>query len=145
MRKTRITLRKDGTVLVEGSVKDVLEPAPLYQHGQCVPVKATAFAMVGDINVRHQRMPYVHCDGIGNMVKYGVVEGVKVNLKPNFTRCEACVYGRSKRDPIPKQGATRCANVLDLVHTDVCGPFRVPSMGGSRPFVSFVDDHMRRL
>jgi hypothetical protein len=28
---------------------------------------------------------------------------------------------------------------LDLVHSDVCGPMQVPSMGGSRYFVTFTD------
>lgn len=31
--------------------------------------------------------------------------------------------------------------MLDLIHTDVCGP----SIGGSRYFVTFIDDHSRRI
>ena len=133
-------VEKDGTVLVEGSVKDGLYCLNTIDP---VTVEATESAMVADINLWHQRMAHVHCDGIRNMVKHGVVEGVKLDYKPNVTRCEACVYGKSTRAPIPKQGATRSAKVLDLVHTDVCGPFPVPSIGGSRYFVSFVDDHTR--
>ena len=91
----------------------------------------------------HQCITNVHCNDMLNVVKNGVVDGVNFDHKPNVKRCEACVYGKTTRAPIPKQGAACSAKVLDLVHIDVCGPFPVPSIDGSRYFVSFVDDHTR--
>ena len=35
--------------------------------------------------------------------------------------------------------------VLDLVYTDVCGPMKTRSLGGASYFVTFVDDHSRKL
>ena len=32
---------------------------------------------------------------------------------------------------------------LELVHSDVCGPLQVESIGGSRYFVTFIDDYSR--
>lgn len=34
---------------------------------------------------------------------------------------------------------------MDLVHSDVCGPIEVPSIGGSRYFVTFVDDASHKV
>src|SRR3984893_1685454 len=31
----------------------------------------------------------------------------------------------------------------ELVHTDVCGPIKAASLGGSRYFVTFIDDYSR--
>lgn len=33
--------------------------------------------------------------------------------------------------------------ILELIHTDVCGPMSQPAWDGSRYFVSFIDDFSR--
>ena len=35
--------------------------------------------------------------------------------------------------------------MLKLVHSDLCGPFKVRSHGGALYFVTFIDDHSRKL
>lgn len=35
--------------------------------------------------------------------------------------------------------------ILELVHSDVCGPFKITSTGGARYFVTFVDDYSRKI
>ena len=43
---------------------------------------------------------------------------------------------------IPKQQTSpRAQHRIDLVHSDVCGPLAVRSFGGSRYFITFVDEH----
>lgn len=50
--------------------------------------------------------------------------------------------GKGRRSPIPvNRTFERSVVLLDLVHSDVCGPMEVSSFGGSRYFVSFIDDH----
>ena len=36
-------------------------------------------------------------------------------------------------------------NLLHIVYSDVCGSFEVPSLGGNRFFVSFVDEFSRKM
>ncbi|KAL0448531.1 UNVERIFIED_CONTAM: Retrovirus-related Pol polyprotein from transposon RE2 [Sesamum latifolium] len=44
----------------------------------------------------------------------------------------------------PFVGQSATANgLLDLVHTDVCGPLSVPTRGGFSYFITFTDDHSR--
>ncbi|KAL0411482.1 UNVERIFIED_CONTAM: hypothetical protein Slati_3737900 [Sesamum latifolium] len=44
----------------------------------------------------------------------------------------------------PFVGQTAIANdLLDLVHTDVCGPLSIPARGGFSYFITFTDDHSR--
>ncbi len=40
-------------------------------------------------------------------------------------------------------GTSRSTAVLDLVHSDVLGPANVPSLGGSRYFITFIDDYSK--
>jgi len=42
-----------------------------------------------------------------------------------------------------KSSSSRTKNPLDLIHSDVCGPMSVNSIGDSRYFVVFVDDFTR--
>ena len=35
--------------------------------------------------------------------------------------------------------------LLEVVYTDVCGPFEIESLGGNRYFVTFIDDYSRKL
>ena len=40
-------------------------------------------------------------------------------------------------------GAYRAIDVLELIHTNICGPFPTPSWNGQQYFVSFMNDHSR--
>ena len=33
--------------------------------------------------------------------------------------------------------------MIDLIDIDICGPFDVPSWGGEKYFITFIDDHSR--
>ena len=58
--------------------------------------------------------------------------------------CDYCLY--SKQHRVSFSGTfTRKQNNLDLVHTDVCGPMEVESLGGNRYFVTFIDDASRKV
>jgi len=53
--------------------------------------------------------------------------------------CEHCVFGKQKRVSfsIVKHGTK---GIVDYVHLDLWGPSRVPSFGGKRYMLTFVDD-----
>ena len=54
--------------------------------------------------------------------------------------CDACAVSKICRKPFPK--STSAATVpLELVHTDVCGPMPVTSVGGARYIVTVLDDY----
>ena len=57
--------------------------------------------------------------------------------------CHGCALGKSKRLPFPKKSFHKTTKPLQLIHSDVCGPVHVPSLGGSRYFVTFTDDYSR--
>ena len=35
------------------------------------------------------------------------------------------------------------SSVLELIHTDICGPFLIASWNGQQYFISFIDDYSR--
>ena len=58
--------------------------------------------------------------------------------------CEHCVYGKQKRVRFLRVGKEKKSEKLELVHTDVWGPAQVSSLGGSRYYVTFIDDATRK-
>lgn len=56
-----------------------------------------------------------------------------------------CQFGKQARKKMPKIATHNATKILELVHSDVCGPFKTNSTGGARYFVTFVDDFSRKL
>ncbi len=83
-------------------------------------------------------------NGIARMVNHGVVKGVNISGPLQSPQvCVGCISGKGHRAPIPKTSTSRSTAVLDLVHSDVLGPVNVPSLGGSRYFIIFIDDYSK--
>ncbi|KRX83384.1 Retrovirus-related Pol polyprotein from transposon TNT 1-94 [Trichinella sp. T6] len=60
------------------------------------------------------------------------------------TDCVTCLKGKQCRLPFPKSASKRSEEVLELVHSDICGRMQVASVGGARYFLSFIDDFSRK-
>ncbi|KAL0445681.1 UNVERIFIED_CONTAM: hypothetical protein Slati_1696000 [Sesamum latifolium] len=54
--------------------------------------------------------------------------------------CESCLKGKMTKKRFVGQSAI-ANGLLDLVHTDVCGPLNTPASGGFSYFITFTDDH----
>ena len=70
-----------------------------------------------------------------------MVEGMS-NSSLDFDFYENCVHGKQNGVSFPSSGK-RVKNILELVHSDVFGPVKVPSLGKSVYYVSFIDDFSR--
>ncbi|KAJ9553643.1 hypothetical protein OSB04_017688 [Centaurea solstitialis] len=63
------------------------------------------------------------------------------NYKP-FDNCESCLSGKMTKQPFNKENE-RATDLLEIIHTDVCGPFSHVARGGYRYFITFTDDFSR--
>ncbi|GKD81930.1 retrotransposon protein, putative, ty1-copia subclass, partial [Tanacetum coccineum] len=59
-----------------------------------------------------------------------------------FKKYVSCMSRKMARKPYTHQ-VERAKDLLGLIHTDVCGPFRTVSRQGSNYFVTFTDDFSR--
>nr|GEY13436.1 zinc finger, CCHC-type [Tanacetum cinerariifolium] len=59
-----------------------------------------------------------------------------------FEKCVSCMLGKMARKPYTHQ-VERAKDLLGLIHTDVCGPFKIMSRQGASYFVTFTDDFSR--
>eukprot|EP00253_Pinus_taeda_P030226 PITA_30226 len=88
----------------------------------------------------NQRLGHIGEKGLQILHGKGMVEGMG-NSSLDFDFCENCVYGKQNRVIFPSGGKRK--QILKLVHSDVFGPVKVPSLGKSVYYVSFIDDFSR--
>jgi hypothetical protein len=57
--------------------------------------------------------------------------------------CEGCVLGKHPQEKFDKGKSQRASAPLDLIHSDLMGPFPHPSINKARFVLIFVDDFSR--
>lgn len=64
--------------------------------------------------------------------------------KAAIPKCKVCIEAKQPRLPFKSCG-NRSKNVLDLIHSDLCGPMEMMSIGKAKYFVTFIDDYSRKI
>lgn len=98
-----------------------------------------AFSIKCDIdtfNLWHRRL------GHASASKLNLLLQTKMNSKD--LKCVICCEGKQSRRPFIS-GEKKTRNLLELIHTDVCGPITPQSIGGARYFITFIDDCSRKV
>ena len=89
----------------------------------------------------HQRLQYNGEKDLRILHGKGMVEGM-TNNSLDFDFYENCLYVKQNRLSLPFSGK-RVKQILEFVQSDVFGPVKVPSLGKSMYYVSFIDDFSR--
>lgn len=98
-------------------------------------------ALLAHINLWHERLAHINNDTIQSMRSNNSVTGLSIDTSKNSSNpCHGCIYGKAHRTIIPKSSSSRTSRTLELIHSDVSGPVETPSIGGSRYFITFIDD-----
>lgn len=69
-----------------------------------------------------------------------LVVGMEIKECEHSDECEVCFRNKSKRDSFPQQSLTLSTEVLDMIHTDVCGPLPVQTPSGKAYVLTLIDD-----
>ncbi|KAD4982077.1 hypothetical protein E3N88_18748 [Mikania micrantha] len=94
---------------------------------------------INDTFLWHCRLGHISKSRIKRLQSEGILESTG---QDSFDDCESCLAGKLTKDPFTHVGK-RAKDLLALIHTDVCGPFRTMSRNHERYFVSFIDDYSR--
>ena len=91
----------------------------------------------------HLRYGHLNFRGLELLFKKNMVKGLPYINHPDQL-CEGCLLGKQFRKSFPKESNSRAQKPLELIHTDVCGPFKPNSLGKSNYFLLFIDDLSRK-
>ena len=105
----------------------------------------TAESKADSLSLWHLRYGHLGYDNVKLLNGKDMVDGMKIKSAEEVDRysCEGCAMGKQHHQPFPKKSHHKRSKPLELIHSDVCGPMSVPSVGGSRFFVTFIDDFSR--
>ncbi|KAJ9542825.1 hypothetical protein OSB04_029331 [Centaurea solstitialis] len=87
----------------------------------------------------HCRLGHINKKRVELLLKGGFLG--TFDYKP-FDNCESCLSGKMTKQPFNKENE-RATDLLEIIHTDVCGPFSHVARGGYRYFITFTDDFSR--
>ncbi|KAJ4700820.1 Retrovirus-related Pol polyprotein from transposon TNT 1-94 [Melia azedarach] len=91
----------------------------------------------------HLRFGHLNFGGLELLAKKEMVRGLPYINHPNQL-CEGCLHGKQFRKSFPKESTFRAKKPLELIHADVCGPFKPRSLGNNNYFLLFIDDFSRK-
>jgi hypothetical protein len=72
------------------------------------------------------------------LVKESILPPLEFN---DLEQCIDCIKGKFVKKI--KKGAKRSTGVLEIIHTDICGPFPMASMDGFDSFITFTNYYSR--
>ena len=101
--------------------------------------------VVADVDMWHKRIGHVNVQRMKLMQSKEIVTGLpKLKVEEMHKVCEACQLGKQAKHAFPKDRHVS-TNVLEIVHSDVWGPAKTTPMGGCKYYVTFIDDHTRKV
>jgi len=133
----------DSLFVVDLEHKDIVTGALVTpESSSIVALRLTGIGGPGGVtegDLWHRRLAHLGIDAVRSMPR--VVNGMPAAVS-KVTPCDGCVLGKLHRQPFTPN-TKRAQKPLDLIHSDICGPMQVASLGGARYFVLFIDDATR--
>ena len=135
----------DGNVCIETDIVDGLCFTPVDQHN--ATAHTATLKRGAKLCTWHERYGHAANSTIITLAASGNVEGLEILGDPkqdakNMDVCVGCAMGKIHRSPFPSINNKHTEKGA-LIHSDTCGPMQVPSFGGNKYLVTFIDDATR--
>jgi len=86
----------------------------------------------------HKFLGHISKNKIERLVSNEILDSIDFT---SFDVCVECIKGKQTKSR--KLSVYRATNILELIHTNICGPFHTHSWNGQQYFISFIDDYSR--
>ena len=140
--KNFIFIKYRYDVICRGMLSDnlyLLEPISLQINSHESNHKRKEISPVNQTHLWHLRLDHINLERIRSMVTGGLLSPLDVTA---LSVCESCLERKMIMRHFKAKGY-RAKEVLDLVHTDLCGPMSTIARGGYEYFITFIDDYLR--
>ena len=90
----------------------------------------------------HKRLSQMSERGNSYLTKKNFLAGMK---QAKVKRCVHCLAGKYRRVSFHIHPPSRKYELLELLYSDLCGPFKVQSKGGALYFATFSNDRSHKI
>jgi hypothetical protein len=105
------------------------------------PIQALIHDEVNPNELWHQRFGHLHYKALPGLQK--MVKGMPDFHFKHDGICRGCALGKNAKKTFPNSDK-RSKGILDLIHSDTCGPMSTPSMSGCSYYMIFIDNFSRK-
>jgi hypothetical protein len=109
---------------------------------ECLAASTGEHSQNKDSELWHKRYGHLNFKSLSLLNSKNMVLGLPSVIAPVET-CTTCLLGKQPRDSFKNHLPMRASEVLNVVHSDICGPIDVLSTGGNKYFITFVDEFSR--
>lgn len=106
-------------------------------------VQHTPHVSVETADLWHRRLAHVNRQSLYHMTNKHLVNGVP-KIPYIKHHCDNCALGKSHRQSFPKLRTTFTNGPLQLIHSDLCGPFPTTTRSNCKYILTFIDDFSRK-
>ena len=130
---------KDGKTVTRATEDKGLYYLQLIQTA----LKTTEVNEAKCIHFWHNRFGHRDPNAVRILEKHKIAEGIDIKPCDVFGACECCIKAKMSKKSVPKKSESRASEILELIHTDVCGPMQTTTPSGNRYFMTMIDDHSK--
>ena len=103
--------------------------------------QALIHSTVSPSELWHRRLAHIHYKALPIVSK--VVTGLPEIKENQEGVCRGCTKGKNVKNPFTSSD-NKAKGVLDIIHSDVCGPMAASSLSRYVYYVTFIDDYSRK-
>lgn len=92
------------------------------------------------MEIWHKRYGHLNEKDLGILTSKEIVQGIRMKPGKKMSVCEVCTQGKQSATLFPKTSLVRDYELLQFIHSDVCGPIKTKSIGGALYFATFIDE-----
>ena len=85
---------------------------------------------------------HVNFSYLDTICKQQLLDGIPRELETELMECKICIENKMHNLPFENK-RNKAKEILEIVHTDVCGPFKTTGFNAEKYFVSFIDDYSK--
>lgn len=136
-----LIIGKDGNVkLTANRVGELYYVPEQEDNSECNVIEGdTRKGRPQSLELWHRRLGHLNKHDLKEAWKKGTIKGLNISKIQDEFECEVCILGKMTKLPFPSN-EERSTEILEIIHSDVCGPMQLESMGKSKYFVTFIDD-----
>jgi hypothetical protein len=104
-------------------------------------IQALAHEMINTCKLWHRRFGHLNYNALPGLQK--MATGMSIFPFEHDSICKGCALGKNTKKAYPHSNR-KTSGILDLIHSDLCGPMTSPSMNGCLYYIIFIDDCSRK-